>query len=189
MPFEIFSKWYEEAKQGIFVNPDIVALASATREGQPSVRMVFYRGIRERGFSFFTNYESRKGRELAENPLAAMVFYWPHLGKQVRIEGAVERLTPHESDAYFQSRPRRSQITAIVSRQSSTMPDEREFLSQLRKAEESFNGEPVRRPDNWGGFALLPSVFEFWAHGEHRRHERIMYRKEGETWRVTRLYP
>src|SRR5262245_24649381 len=104
-PFVLFAEWYAEAIREPAVNPDTVALATATRDGRPSVRMVFYRGIREGGFSFFTNYESRKGRELAENPFAALAFYWPHLGKQVRVEGAVEQLSVQESDAYFRARP------------------------------------------------------------------------------------
>src|SRR5690348_7912809 len=120
-PFVIFSEWYAEARVGTRINPDIVALASATKDGRPSVRMVFYRGIRNGGFSFFTNYESRKGSEFAENPFGAIAFYWPHLGKQVRIEGPVERLSPEESDSYFQSRPFQSQITTVLSRQSRSL--------------------------------------------------------------------
>src|SRR5204863_7604246 len=132
--------------------PNLVALASATRDGRPSVRMVLYRGIREGGFSFFTNYESRKGLELAENPFAAMVFYWPHLGRQVRIEGPVERLSPNESDAYFAERPFESQITAIVSRQSHPMISEAEFAARLAELEQSIDRKQIQRPSEWGGF-------------------------------------
>jgi pyridoxamine 5'-phosphate oxidase len=188
-PFVTFAIWYKEAKEGALVNPDIVALASATKQGQPSVRMVFFRGIREDGFSFFTNYESRKGYELAVNPLAAMVFYWPHIGRQLRIEGAVERLSPGESDAYFRSRSLYSQVTATVSRQSRAMLDEAEFLNELLSKQQNAIGAALPRPDNWGGFALVPSAFEFWIRGEHRRHQRILYRKAGTQWDSTRLFP
>jgi pyridoxamine 5'-phosphate oxidase len=188
-PFASFTAWYEEAKDGAIVNPDIVALASATKQGQPSVRMVFYRGIREGGFSFFTSYESRKGRELAENPLGAMVFYWHHIAKQLRIEGSVERLSSAESDSYFRTRPLYSQVTARVSRQSGVMLDEAGFLAELCDAESTGTGEPLLRPDNWGGFKLVPSAIEFWTRGEHRRHDRVRYTKEGQTWNAIRLYP
>lgn len=171
------------------MDPDIVALASATREGRPSVRMVLYRGIREGGFSFFTNYESRKGRELAENPFAAMVFYWAHLGKQVRIEGPVERLSPKESDLYFQQRPLQSRITAAVSRQSQPLLDESEFLAQIRELEQLAQTMPIACPAEWGGFKLVPSRYEFWIHRDHRRHDRILYDKDGAAWKESRLYP
>ena len=170
------------------MDPAIVALASATRQGRPSVRMVLYRGIREGGFSFFTNYESRKGRELSDNPFAAMVFYWPHLGKQVRIEGTVERLSPEESDAYFQQRPFLSQVTAAVSRQSQPMPDENEFVQELTKIEQSSAGK-IPRPPQWGGYKLLPSLYEFWTHRDNRRHERVQFEKSGAVWKESKLYP
>ena len=188
-PFALFSNWYTEAQNGALVNPDVVALASATREGRPSVRMVFYRGIREGGFSFFTNYESRKGRELAENPFAAMVFHWAHLGKQVRIEGPVERLSSKESDLYFHQRPLQSRVTAAVSRQSHPMFDESAFLAEIRKLEQAAETTPVARPLDWGGFKLMPSRYEFWIHSDHRRHHRTLYEKDGVVWKESRLYP
>src|SRR4029077_8941963 len=136
-PIDVFLTWYEEAKCDAPIDPDTIALATATPEGRPSVRMVLFRGLREGGFSFFTNYQSRKGLELSENPFAAIVFYWAHLGKQVRIEGAVERVSPEASDTYFRQRPLLSQITANVSLQSRPMPDEGEFLKRLEEVEES----------------------------------------------------
>jgi pyridoxamine 5'-phosphate oxidase len=176
-PLELFAEWHQEAG----ASADIVALATATKSGRPSVRMVFYRGIREGGLSFFTNYESRKGFELAENPFAAMVFYWPEQGRQVRVEGAVERLSEAESDAYFASRPLESRISAIVSRQSQPVPDD---------VEPDWNvAATISRPPYWGGFKLVPAAFEFWVRGEHRRHSRTVYTKPGSTWRRTRLYP
>src|SRR5436190_17546105 len=188
-PFVLFAEWYAETQKEPLVNPDIVALASATKDGRPSLRMVFYRGIREGGFSFFTNYESRKGCELSENPIAAMAFYWPHLGKQIRIEGSVERLSPEESDSYFQTRPFQSQITAAVSLQSRPLRDARRFCAQLIALEKSYRGKKVLRPGNWGGFKIMPDVFEFWTHGEHRRHDRMLYQKKGQRWKAIRLYP
>jgi pyridoxamine 5'-phosphate oxidase len=151
--------------------------------------MVLYRGMREGGFSFFTGYSSRKGIELSENPFAAMLFYWRELGKQVRLEGAVERLSTAESDLYFQSRPLDSQITSACSRQSQPLEDEAAFLDEIAAAEASARSQPVARPDHWGGFKLVPSVFEFWIHQEHRRHHRILYSKEGTAWSAGRLYP
>jgi pyridoxamine 5'-phosphate oxidase len=187
-PFPLFASWYEEAAIESVPHRDIIALATATRDGRPSVRMVYYRGLREGGFSFFTNYDSRKGRELRENPFAAIVFYWAHLGKQVRIEGEVARLSPAESDLYFRGRPFQSQITATLSRQSQPIPDDAAFLSELRQAEQALREQTVARPETWGGFKLTPSLFEFWTHGEHRRHQRIVYEKKA-GWQKTRLYP
>ncbi len=185
----MFSSWYAEAQREAPIDPNIVALATATESGRPSVRMVFYRGIREGGFSFFTNYESRKGRELAANAFAAMAFYWPHLGRQVRIEGSVNRLSAKESDSYFVSRSFGSHITAVASRQSRPMLDENEFTRQLTHLEQLSAGKQTARPDEWGGLKILPSVFEFWIRGEHRRHKRILYTKEGKLWSAIRLYP
>jgi pyridoxamine 5'-phosphate oxidase len=187
-PLALFSNWYDDARRAPIMDPDIVALATASQDARPSVRMVLFRGIREGGLSFFTNYESRKGRELTENPFAALAFYWPHLGKQVRVEGAVQRLSPAESDAYFQGRPYLSQITAAASHQSSVMRDEREFLERLDELERN-SGGAISRPSNWGGFKLMPSLFEFWTHRDNRRHLRLQYAKSGDDWKETRLYP
>jgi pyridoxamine 5'-phosphate oxidase len=188
-PFVRFSDWYDEAQKDPPFSPDIVALASATKDGRPSVRMVFYRGIREGGLSFFTNYESRKGHEFIENPRAAMAFYWPHRARQVRVEGSVERLSAEESDSYFRSRPFQSQITALVSRQSRAVPDQNGFHIQLANLEQSFCGKQILRPKYWGGFKIVPVLFEFWIRGAHRRHDRVVYKKDGEAWDATRLYP
>ena len=188
-PFALFLNWYAEAEQAGEPALEVVALASATREGRPSVRMVLYRGVREGGLSFFTSYASRKGQELTDNPFAAMAFYWQSLGKQVRIEGAVERLSSRESDAYFQSRPLNSQITSALSRQSKPLLDEAGFVAEIAAAEVSAAGKPIARPEHWGGFKLVPSSFEFWIHQEHRRHYRMLYSREGSIWTATRLYP
>jgi pyridoxamine 5'-phosphate oxidase len=188
-PFSIFSDWYEEAQHGALSDPSAVALACADKQGHPSVRMVLYRGFREGGFSFFTNYESRKGIELSENPFAAMVFYWAHLGKQVRLEGRTERLSSSESDLYFGQRPFDSQVTASVSLQSRPMPDEAEFLARLKGFEAAHKQGPIARPEYWGGFKLIPTRYEFWTHEEHRRHRRVVFDKDGPEWNESRLYP
>jgi pyridoxamine 5'-phosphate oxidase len=187
-PYALFAAWYKEAGSESS-RRDIIALATATRDGRPSARMVFYRGIREGGFSFFTNYESRKGRELGENPFAAIVFYWAQLGKQVRIEGEVQRLSAAESDRYFAARPFESRITATLSRQSRPIPDEAAFVNELRRAEETLENQPVPRPENWGGFKLVPSLFEFWTRGDHRRHHRVVYERTAGQWATSTFYP
>ena len=185
-PYVLFSNWFADARNGAVIDPDVVALACADKHGRPSVRMVLYRGFREGGFSFFTYYESRKGRELEENPFAAMVFYWPHIGKQLRIEGPTVRLSAAESDSYFRQRPLESQITTAASRQSRPLLDEDEFLARVREIGRT---QPIARPAEWGGFKLVPERYEFWIHGEHRRHSRTLFEKRGDMWEESRLYP
>lgn len=188
-PLAMFSTWYDEARNGALQDRDIVGLATASRTGRPSVRMVLYRGFREGGFSFFTNYESRKGRDLSENPFAAIVFYWAHLGKQIRIEGPVERLSSVESDRYFMQRPFGSRVTANVSKQSQPLLDEHNFVERLIEMEHAFKGaEPPRSPD-WGGYKLVPTLYEFWTHRDDRRHDRLQFEKSGQQWIATKLYP
>ena len=178
-PLEQFNSWFSEA------GTDVVALATASADGAPSVRMVLLKGADESGFLFFTSYESRKGRELAENPRAALLFHWP--GRQVRIEGLVERVTPEESDTYWADRPRLSQVSATVSRQSETLESREELEARFAEREE-VPGE-LARPELWGGFRLVPESYEFWQHRENRFHDRLRYRRAGGGWTVDRLSP
>ena len=166
-----------------------VALASADAKGRPSVRMVLLRGADERGFVFYTNYASRKGRELTENPHAALCFHWPALDEQIRIEGTVERLPDDESDAYFASRPRGSQLGAWASKQSDVLTTREALEEEYRDTERRFDGQPVPRPPFWGGFRLSPSCIEFWYGRPDRLHDRLVYTKATVGWKIERLYP
>jgi pyridoxamine 5'-phosphate oxidase len=166
-----------------------VALATADRAGRPSVRMVLLRGADERGFVFHTNYDSRKARELTENPQAALCIHWHALEEQVRVEGRVERLPAEESDAYFDSRPRGSQLGAWASRQSASLASRETLEEEYREVERQYQNKPVPRPPFWGGFRLIPDRIEFWFGRPDRLHDRLLYVRDGEGWRIERLYP
>lgn len=166
-----------------------VLLATADGTGRPSARMVLLRGADASGFVFFTNYNSRKGRELTDNPQAALCFYWPSLDEQIRIEGNVERASPDESDAYFDSRPRGSQLGAWASDQSAVLPSRETLEEKYREIERQFAGQAVRRPPFWGGFRLIPVRIEFWYGRPDRLHDRVVYVRDGSAWRIERLYP
>jgi pyridoxamine 5'-phosphate oxidase len=166
-----------------------VALATADAEGRPSVRMVLLRGADERGFVFHTNYNSRKAGELAANPHAALCFHWPTLEEQIRVEGRIERLPSSESDAYFATRPRGSQLGAWASEQSMVLPSRESLEEQYRAIERRFEGSPIPRPPFWGGFRLVPARIEFWFVRPDRLHDRLSYTREADGWRIERLYP
>jgi pyridoxamine 5'-phosphate oxidase len=188
-PLAQFARWYGEAQVTEKPLPDAVALATATPAGHPSLRMVLLKGFDAHGFVFYTNFRSRKGRELARNPRAALLFYWGEIGRQVRIDGRVEKLMARESDEYFDTRPRGSQLSAWASPQSALVagrgPLERRFAAFARKYPDA-----VPRPPQWGGYRLVPEAFEFWQGREDRLHDRILYRRvRGGRWRIERLAP
>lgn len=187
-PLRQFSVWFSEAERAGLRVPDAVALATATRGGAPSARMVLLKDFGERGFVFYSNYESRKGRELEENPRAALLFYWDPLRRQVRIEGEVERLGAEESDAYFQTRPLGARLSAWVSRQSKVV-ESRDALERAVVELRDRVGDELAAPTYWGGYVLRPSVFEFWQHRDDRLHDRLRYRRDGDAWVRERLAP
>ena len=186
-PLRQFAAWFEEAGEAGIRAPEAMAAATATRDGRPSVRMVLLKGFDECGFVFFTGYESRKGQELAANPRAALLFYWDPLGRQVRIDGPVERVDEAESDAYFRSRPRGAQISASVSPQSRVV-ESRAVLEEHAAELEAHGGE-VPRPAAWGGLRVTPQTYEFWQHRANRLHDRLRYCRADGGWVIERLAP
>jgi pyridoxamine 5'-phosphate oxidase len=188
-PLAQFLAWFAEAQDAV-EQPDAVALATATPDGRPSVRMVLLKRADEQGFGFHTNLESRKGDELAANPRAALLFHWQPLGRQVRIEGAVRDAPMHESEEYFRTRPLASRLAAWASPQSRPLVDRAELDRLYEEAAARFAGEDVPLPPHWGGFRLVPDAYEFWQHGKHRLHDRVRYeRAEDGGWRRQRLAP
>lgn len=183
-PLEQFHRWYDEAAAVVEL-PNAMALATATGDGAPSARMVLLKRADERGFAFVSGYESRKGRELATNPQAALLFYWHPLGRQVRIDGAVERLPPSESDVYFDSRPQAARVSAVASRQSELVASREELEARA----DALAGTDVARPAWWGAYLLVPHAYEFWQHRENRLHDRLRYRRDAGTWVLERLAP
>ena len=186
-PFAQFAAWFEEAAH--LPEPNAMTLATATPDAWPSARMVLLKGDDSRGFLFFTNYGSRKSGELTRNPRAALVFFWPQLHRQIRIEGVVERVSPEESDAYFATRARGSQIAARASAQSRVLSGREELEERVRAVEEAFEDRPVPRPEFWGGYRMVPEVIEFWQGRPNRLHDRIRYVRRGEAWAIERLAP
>jgi pyridoxamine 5'-phosphate oxidase len=188
-PVRQFAAWFGDAAAAGIRTPEAMAVATATVDGRPSVRMVLLKGFDDRGFVFYSGYESRKGRELAENPRAALLLHWESLGRQVRIEGQVERLPAAESDAYFASRPRRSRISAAASRQSEVVAGRDVLDSRVEELVASLGDDRPERPDWWGGYRLVPDSFELWQHRDDRLHDRLRYRREGDGWAIERLSP
>jgi pyridoxamine 5'-phosphate oxidase len=188
-PLTQFGSWYEEARAGGAFEPDAVAIATATPDGRPSARMVLLKGFDADGLVFFTNYGSRKAAELEANPRGALLFHWPELGRQVRIEGAVARATRAEAEAYAHNRPRQSQLSALASPQSQPVPS-REWLEQRVEELDRQHADqelPVR--EDWGGYRLVPDAWEFWQHRPNRLHDRFRYLPDPPGWRIERLGP
>lgn len=189
-PIVQFGAWYEAAQHTDIPNPNAMMLATATADGIPSVRTVLLKGYDEHGLVFFTNYESQKGRELAENPYAAVVFYWREIDRQIRVSGRVERVSQEESFDYFQSRYRGSRIGAWASRQSEAIDSREELLDRVREIESRFPDDEIPLPPHWGGFRLEPETFEFWESRESRLHDRFRYTlDENGAWHIQRLQP
>lgn len=189
-PIQLFTRWLEEAQNKGVEYPIAMTLATASQDGYPNARMVLLKEYDQRGFCFFTNYESQKSREIAGNPRAALVFYWQALNRQVRIRGRVEKTSPEESDAYFKSRPHGSKIGAWASQQSQVVQNGRALQASFKEFERRFAAGVIPRPDHWGGFRLIPETFEFWQSRLNRMHDRFLYTRVGENeWRIERLYP
>jgi pyridoxamine 5'-phosphate oxidase len=190
-PFEQFSRWFQESVQTAGDRePNAMILATATRDGHPSARVVLLKGFDQRGFVFFTNYESRKGEHLAQNPRAALNFHWPWLERQVQIEGSVQMVNREESQVYFDKRPLRSRLSAIISAQSKVVGSRRELEERLQQVEKQFAGTPPPVPDFWGGYRVFPERIEFWQGRENRLHDRFLYLRQNDgSWRIDRLSP
>jgi pyridoxamine 5'-phosphate oxidase len=188
-PVRQFRRWFDEARAEGVALAEACALATASADGRPSVRMVLLKDADESGFVFATSYLSRKARDLSENPHGALLVYWHQLGRQVRVEGKVEQVSPSESDAIFLARPRASRVSALASRQSETVESRETLEVRVRELEAELEGREVERPDFWGGYRLVPDQFEFWQHRENRLHIRFVYRRDAEAWRIELLQP
>ena len=188
-PFKQFKKWYGERLRTKITYPDSVSLGTSTLDGIVSVRTVLLKDYSDVGFTFFTNFNSKKGKQLLQNPKAAMLFYWPESGRQVRIEGAVNKVSEDESEAYFRSRPRESQIGSWASEQSTVIRDRQHLEKRVEYFKSKFEDIPVEKPSHWGGFRLVPYLIEFWQEGEFRLHDRIIYTRREDSWHIERLSP
>lgn len=189
-PIEQFQKWFKEAQESEVTEPNAMTLSTVSQEGKPDARIVLIKDVKENGFTFFTNYQSRKAKDLEHNPHAALTFYWPELERQIRIEGAVEKVEDSSSDQYFKSRPRGSQIGAWASPQSQVIANRGLLEIRQREIEERFAETEVPRPQHWGGYLLRPERIEFWQGRASRLHDRIVYEKqEGGNWVRKRLAP
>jgi pyridoxamine 5'-phosphate oxidase len=189
-PFEQFRDWFQAAQDAGITEANAMILATATADGVPSARTVLLKGIDDTGLVFFTNYESYKGRVLAENPKASVVFYWQPVGQQIRVAGTVERVTQEESFEYFSTRHRVSRLGAWASRQSEPLGSRQELLDRVHELDERYPGDDIPLPPHWGGYRILPEIFEFWESRENRLHDRFRYtRADDGSWMIERLQP
>jgi len=189
-PVDLFRRWFDEAVASGVKLPNAMTLATATADGKPSARMVLLKQVDDEGFVFYTNYRSRKAQDLDANPHAALIFYWSNLDRQVRVEGRVTRVSAAESDEYFATRPRESQLGAIASPQSEVIPNRKVLEENFREHEERYWEGPVERPEHWGGYRLVPERIEFWLSREGRLHDRINYERQADgVWTISRLAP
>lgn len=188
-PFRQFEKWFQEAEAAKIPEPNAMTVATATADGRPSARTILLKGIDGRGFVFFSNYESRKGRELAVNPFATLLFPWLALERQVVVEGPVTKVPREESETYFHSRPRASQLGAWISQQSSIISGRAVLEDGMKMIEQKYAGREVPLPPHWGGWRLMPEIVEFWQGRRSRLHDRLRYRREKDTWVIERLAP
>lgn len=188
-PITQFGIWFNAAERAGIHEPNAMTLATAGYDGRPSARIVLLKGVDRNGFVFYTNYESRKGQDLSESPFAALVFFWPDLERQIRVEGAISRISGEQSDAYFHARPRGSQLGALASPQSSVVSSREELEEKLAGLQDTYANREITRPDNWGGYVLQPDYVEFWQGRPNRLHDRIRYRFSAGSWVVERLAP
>jgi pyridoxamine 5'-phosphate oxidase len=184
-----FEKWFKEAIDAKVNEPNAMTIATATKDGKPSARIVLLRNFNENGFVFYTNYTSRKGDEILENPHAALLFFWPELERQVRIEGILQKQTPEESDIYFQSRPRESKIGAWASEQSKIISSRKLLDSEYEKISKKYPDKNIPRPPHWGGYVLKPVSIEFWQGRHNRLHDRVLYTLKKNNWKIERIAP
>lgn len=188
-PVRQFGKWFKDAVSTISNDPNAMTLATVDSENRPHARIVLLKSFSEKGFAFYTNYNSAKGRQLAANPNAALCFYWPEMERQIRIEGEVEKMSREESELYFNSRPSGSRIGAIASRQSQEINNREELERSFAELEKKYAQTEIIMPEWWGGYLLQPRSFEFWQGRESRLHDRLKYEKQGAAWRIKRLSP
>ena len=188
-PFDQFNVWMEEAIKADLIDPSAMILATADKNAVPAVRVVLLKRVDKEGLVFYTNYESKKGKDISENPQASLLFFWKELERQIRISGKVKKVSKKESESYFHSRPYESQLAALASKQSSIIPGRKHLENKFDELKNEFKGKEIPLPAYWGGFKLVPESFEFWQGRENRLHDRISYLKEKNKWKIIRLAP